>query len=972
MDERALYALAISDGKTNQDYLLAYFEQLKSTQEGLQLSSDLLARDVYSDEKVKFFCLQVLEYHIKARYSFLNEEQAQMLKILIMEWLKKCCTTGQKVFIQKKTAQVICLLFLQEYPTKWLTFFKDIMALLGYGDKGSEMYLRILLAIDDEVVARHVQPSSMEMDRNTKIKDTMRVHCVSELVESWYSLLELYGHTNAELTCLCLEVIGAYVSWIDIDLIANQKFVRVLLRYLKDELRRESACDCFYEIINKGMEPTAKTRLIESLTEALENVGVLTPSQDEDLDFMAKVAKLINGMGTQLISSWTKIPKSNGELNGGLSQSALILKAIEGKIPYMLRFLSHEDDDISETVTEFAHAYLGLLKQMKTIPPQHRDYLRKLLYIVIKKMKYDDDYDFEEEGEEEAMFQEFRKQMKVLLDNIGKLDGDLVVSTLNEYVQTTFRNLEKASCLDTELAVHLIYLLGEAIPGQDLYNDVKKFGALQEMMTALLLSRISWVDHIAVKLQYFETVTRYERYFYAQTQHIPKALEAFLDKRGLRNSSTKICSRTSYLLMRFIKVLKAQIQPYVGGILGQIQDLLVDDQGDNYKQKSCLSVDDLNYLYELASTLITCSGEAPERMDGMMRCLLSPVIFRFTKVLSMMDSLRNDELALFNSAQELHSLISFASRASKAFSSQLSLKASGCSDCFKEALPIFLQALTTQYHRDVIHAGVRQYLHRMIICLGEELLPYLPLAVTHLLKDCEVRDIQEFIPLINQLIARFKVEISPFLCEVFMPVVNTIFSILNSPTDEADQQAAKERQLLRRSYYLFLCTIVNNGVTQVINNAGAENIKSILYTVIQGAADIPDPQGQKNCFVILGKLIDLWGDDMNWMGFREITYDSILPACLVAPLKSWFDLNDGQCYLVLQEIALVLRTILAKRGQELIQYLQGSYLPQLQCPVDAAMDYCNTLQGTDAKKFKLYLKQFYTRWRRRPESMSTR
>ena len=35
------------------------------------------------------------------------------------------------------------------------------MALLGYGDKGSEMYLRILLAIDDEVVARHVQPSSM-------------------------------------------------------------------------------------------------------------------------------------------------------------------------------------------------------------------------------------------------------------------------------------------------------------------------------------------------------------------------------------------------------------------------------------------------------------------------------------------------------------------------------------------------------------------------------------------------------------------------------------------------------------------------------------------------------------------------------------------------------------------------------------------------------------------------------------------
>ena len=37
---------------------------------------------------------------------------------------------------------------------------------------------------------------------------------------------------------------------------------------------------------------------------------------------------------------------------------------------------------------------------------------------------------------------------------------------------------------------------------------------------------------------------------------------------------------------------------------------------------------------------------------------------------------------------------------------------------------------------------------------------------------------------------------------------------------------------------------------------------------------------------------------MNWMGFREFTYDSILPACLVAPLKPSFDLNDGQCFLV--------------------------------------------------------------------------
>jgi len=51
---------------------------------------------------------------------------------------------------------------------------------------------------------------------------------------------------------------------------------------------------------------------------------------------------------------------------------------------------------------------------------------------------------------------------------------------------------------------------------------------------------------------------------------------------------------------------------------------------------------------------------------------------------------------------------------------------------------VFLQALEVSVQRDLLHSGVRQYLHRMIICLGDELLNYVPLAVSLLLKDCKV------------------------------------------------------------------------------------------------------------------------------------------------------------------------------------------------------------------------------------------
>ena len=55
-----------------------------------------------------------------------------------------------------------------------------------------------------------------------------------------------------------------------------------------------------------------------------------------------------------------------------------------------------------------------------------------------------------------------------------------------------------------------------------------------------------------------------------------------------------------------------------------------------------------------------------------------------------------------------------------------------------QPLSVFLQGLEVGVQRDTLQSGVRQYLHRMIICLGDELLKYVPMAVSLLLKDCKV------------------------------------------------------------------------------------------------------------------------------------------------------------------------------------------------------------------------------------------
>ena len=45
----------------------------------------------------------------------------------------------------------------------------------------------------------------------------------------------------------------------------------------------------------------------------------------------------------------------------------------------------------------------------------------------------------------------------------------------------------------------------------------------------------------------------------------------------------------------------------------------------------------------------------------------------------------------------------------------------------------------------------------------------------------------------------------------------------------------------------------------MISVAESNNLQQVLLTIIQGAVDIPDPTGQKMCFSILKKLIELWG-----------------------------------------------------------------------------------------------------------------
>ena len=85
------------------------------------------------------------------------------------------------------------------------------------------------------------------------------------------------------------------------------------------------------------------------------------------------------------------------------------------------------------------------------------------------------------------------------------------------------------------------------------------------------------------------------------------------------------------------------------------------------------------------------------------------------------------------------------------------MKQCGCVEAYTDTLKVLLRALNAPVHRQLLQSSVRQYLHRMVVCLDAQILPFIPVAMEHLLQNADAKELHDFIPLLNQVVSKFKV-----------------------------------------------------------------------------------------------------------------------------------------------------------------------------------------------------------------------
>ena len=191
--------------------------------------------------EVRFWCLQTIEEILNYKYATLSPSERTGLQ----QWLSNlaCCATTSAAghaFLHNKLAQVYAILIRHDYCEHWLTPFTALLNHLQMGEDVIAMFLRVLRAVDAEIINAECHRSPADAGVAMRVKDSLREQCIGDIAAAWYLILHEFHQSNIALVKECLACMALFINWIDVQLIVNDKFVPAFYSLLdKDEFVQE-------------------------------------------------------------------------------------------------------------------------------------------------------------------------------------------------------------------------------------------------------------------------------------------------------------------------------------------------------------------------------------------------------------------------------------------------------------------------------------------------------------------------------------------------------------------------------------------------------------------------------------------------------------------------------------------------------------------------------------------------------------
>ncbi|PSC72015.1 exportin-T isoform X1 [Micractinium conductrix] len=820
----------------------AYLAAARASPDAWRICLDRFQSSGYAE--VRFWCAQALTALAAQQQPPLPPQARGQLKAALL-----ASGTGAAGgpplpgFLKNKVAQAIVALAGREYPDEWPSFFQDLLGTLGAGPPAVDLFCRILAAVDQDIISLELPRSAEEAKQSMHFKDSMRERALGDIADAWCALLAAYTAPAPDTAAAVLETVQRYVHWIDIGLVANDRFVPLLFGALAapQEGLRGAAADVLTEIVSKRMEATPKLTLIQQLGVvpvcARWQAGL--PAVDEEPELAVKYSRLLAALATEVLEAWKKVENSvlsmaavglavDAEAAADAQSACATASALlDALFPAVLAALRAGHDEVAAAVVPFLLSFVGRLRALQkragpdgVLPPGQAAHVPAILEALAACARFPQDSAAYEVAaasatervaaeEEESAMADRRQDLFTLFRNAANLARPEAYRFVGGLLGAALSGGGggSASWQDVEVSVTLLYQLGEGAPEGDMRPGS---GVLAQLAAGVMQAESPASKHRLVALALLETYVRYSRVLAAGGgAALPAVVARFLDEHGMGHSSEAVSKRAAYLFCRLAKQLRANLRPLLPDILQRLQPHLaaiaatptqeapttkgtgVTGGRGGAGQGLLGAVDDRLYAFEAAGLLLGQEELPAAEQRAWVAALLQPLVAQMEGNLAAAAAggAAAAAAAMPGAPPPPALLVQQALEAVTRVGKGLALKL--CTEQRPELGGLLVGALQAAVaapralpHNKQLRARFISFLHRMLECLGATLLPCLPPALEVLLNaQADACDVADVLLLLNQLLARFKEALAPVMQEMVPACVARVHTVLPADWD---------------------------------------------------------------------------------------------------------------------------------------------------------------------------------------------
>lgn len=440
-----------------------------------------------------FFCCQQIESFIRAKYDRVSGPRSE-IRERVTSLLAKFADPSLQSFIKNKLALCVCLFIKFDYPERWPEGFDHLMQLGAESGGGLDILLRVLRAMDDEIIGFNVDRSADEVAHNTLIKTTMHSSgAVSQLVQFLLSTVSRQVTDGPDMTDFdkklgskALNVVSSMLGWIDVEIAAAPDVLEIVFQALHTPHLQVSAVHCLQELVHKGMPLADKlqffaesgilSRLVGSaplLPELLRGeLRVSAEETDESTqDYLMEIAELVVTIGSDCFVSVADTPLAASV--SGLEADrlrSLYSDTVMQLIQLTLRIVALPLDAVCHQAVDSLQQITECMKiQAKQSdgdagPSVGFDFLggaMDVLQTAMQRSAVRMDVSFDPDDEEYAMFCTVRGELKTVMVNVCRLMPLQTLRTMLEAFEGVLTTPASADVSQLELVVYCLYCYGD-------------------------------------------------------------------------------------------------------------------------------------------------------------------------------------------------------------------------------------------------------------------------------------------------------------------------------------------------------------------------------------------------------------------------------------------------------------------------------------------------------------------------------